>query len=322
MEGGLFKFAARIWVVILAVTVVLSLGFNVAVVGFASVTAAVSGIYDAVTGTASAYSSVKERARKAEADAADLVVERNRLKEETLELIDERDRAVSRSSELFEQVEARDAQNARLTDDILENEAHIARLEEDIEVKKRKISSLSSEVELRESKIAELSDDLRLKDTRIANLSDDAAKRADDAVRYSDTVLYRGSRQTLAEAVVDTNGRIAKRTATAATRNASSVFAEAIPYLGIAAMLGVTAYDLKDSCDTIKDLHALDVAIDPAKEFGAEETEICGLSVPTMDEVWQQVKTGSEEVWLQASEQMPSLPEYELPSWRDLMFGR
>lgn len=316
----MLKFAARTWVIVLAITVVISLVFNVAVVGFASVSAAVSGIYDAVTGTASAYTSAKDRARKAEAEAADLITERNRLKQQSLDLLDERDRAVGRSNELFEQVEARTAQNARLTDDILANEAHIARLEEDIDVKHRKISSLTDEIEVRGARISDLSDELRLKDARIARLGDELAGKADDAVRYSDSIIYRGSRRTLAEAVTDTNGRIAARTATAATRNASSVFAEAIPYLGIAAMLGVTAYDLKDSCDTIKDLHALDVAIDPSKEFGPEETEVCGLSVPTKDEVWLKVKSGSKDVWENAGDHIPSLPEYELPSWRDLKF--
>lgn len=309
----MFKFATRVWVLILAVAFVLSLGLNAAVVGIASVGAVVAGIYDTVTGTTSAYTATKERALRSERKIDELVSERSRLQTEAAELLEERDRAVRRSSELFEQVEARKADNDKLTDKIIKNEARISNLEDDIRSKELRIASLSDELGDSKRKIASLSDDIAQRDVRIRSLTDNAARQAD-------MVMYRGAKTSLSEAVTDTNGRIARRTATAATRNASSVVAEAIPYVGIAAMLAVTAYDLKDSCDTIKDLHALDVAIDPTKEFGEQETAVCGLGVPTKDEVWQEVKSSSEEAWISASEYLPSLPEFSLPSWRELKF--
>jgi Skp family chaperone for outer membrane proteins len=298
---------------ILVIAFVFSLGLNAAVIGIASVGTVVAGIYDAVTGTTSAYTATKERALRSEREVTDLAADRTRLQSEAAALLEERDRAIRRSGELFDQVEDGKAYNARLTDDILANEARISSLEDDIRSKELRIVSLSDELGESKRKIASISDDLAQRDVRIRSLTDDVARQAD-------TIVYRGARTSLSEAVLDTNGRIARRTATAATRNASSVVAEAIPYLGIAAMLAVTTYDLKDSCDTIKDLHALDVAIDPAKEFGEEETAVCGLGVPNKDEVWQKVKTGSEEAWISAGEYLPSLPEFSLPSWRDLKF--
>jgi hypothetical protein len=316
----MFKFVARVWIIILAISIFFSLSLNIAVVGFASVGATVAGVYDAITGTTSAYTAAKDRALRAEKQAANMTSERNRLQAETAELIEERDRALTRSRQLFEQVETGNAHNSRLTDDIIANEARLESLEEELKLRERRILSLRDEIELRDTRITTLKDDITIRDTRIGELSDDAARHADELARKTDTVLYRGARSSLSDAVIDTNGRIAKRTATAATRNASSVVAEAIPYLGIAAMLAVTAYDLKDSCDTIKDLHALDVAIDPAKEFGPEENEVCGLSVPAVNEVWQQVKDGSEEAWRDAGEYLPSLPDFSLPSWSVLKF--
>jgi len=260
----MFKWAARIWVIVLTIAFVTSLSFNVAVVGFASFSSMVASAYDALTGTASAYSTLRNRAQTAEVKVEELVVEKDRL--------------VREANVLDRQLELRNAQNSRLTDEIAARDAQIARL------------------------------------------SDDLTRRSDDVLRSTDTVIYRGARTNLAEAVTDTSGRIARRTAVAATRNSSSVVAEAIPYLGIAAMLAVTAYDLKDSCDTIKDLHELDVAIDPNKEFGEDEAVICGLSVPTTDEVWESVKNGSVDAWRNAAEYLPALPEYRLPSLRDLAF--
>lgn len=264
----MFKFATRIWVLILAVSVVLSLGLNAAVVGIASVGTVVAGIYDAVTGTTSAYT--------------ELASNRSRLQSEVGDLLEERDRAVRRAGELFEQVEAGKADNARLTDKIIENEARISDLEDDIRAKDRKISVLTEDV------------------------------------KKPRKVVYRGTQKTVSEAILDTNKRIARRTVSAATRNASSVVAESIPYFGIAVMLAVTAADLNDSCNTIKDLHALDVAIDPNKAFSPDDSEICGLKVPTPEETWEQVKNGSAEAWDQAREYLPSLPEYSLPAWNDV----
>ena len=89
-----------------------------------------------------------------------------------------------------------------------------------------------------------------------------------------------------------------------------SVFAEAIPYFGIAVVMGVTMADLTDSCATSKDLHELDVALDPTKEFGPDETEVCGLRVPSPGEVWQSVKDNYHEAWDAAKEYVPNLPEF------------
>ena len=295
----MFKIAGRIWAIIIAFSFISSMGISAAIVGISSVGALAASVYDAVTGTASAFTQTKEKILKAERKAVDLTHERNLLKAEALELKTERNQAIERSQALFEEVEVRKTNNQKLTDKIIRNEARIANLEKKIRTK--------------EGRIAVLANDLLERDDKVLTLKKDASKRVDK-------VIYRGTSTSFSDAVIDTNSRIAKRTARTATRNASSVVAEAIPYVGIGAMLAVTAYDLKDSCDTIKDLHALDVAIDPTKKFSAEDAHVCGLSVPTKDEVWQQVKSSSEEAWVGAREYLPELPDFSLPSIRVLKF--
>ena len=297
----MFKWAARVWVMILTGAFVVSLSFNVAVVAFASFSSMVASAYDAVTGTASAYSTLRIRAQAAEVEADDLIKEKDILVREADELDGRLTQAIRRSDELYEQVELRNVQNSQLTDDVISAQARIADFEDELRLKDARLSGLLNEIEDRDDQIRELVDDLA-------------------RPRGSDIVDYRGARITLANAVTDTNGRIARRTVAAAARNSSSIVAQSIPYLGIAVVLGITAYDLKDSCDTTRDLHALDVAIDPSKEFGADETAVCGLRVPTKDEVWEDVKSGSFDAWQDAGQYLPALPEYELPSWRDLAF--
>ena len=127
------------------------------------------------------------------------------------------------------------------------------------------------------------------------------------------TVTYRGQKRRLAEAVGDTSKRIAKRTAAAATRNAGSVVAEAIPVAGVAVVLGVTAWDLKDACETMTDLHELELASDPTATLDEEALHVCGLETPSKDEVWAAVKASPGVAWSNATSYIPDLPELSMP---------
>ena len=93
--------------------------------------------------------------------------------------------------------------------------------------------------------------------------------------------------ETRSAAVMKTSKRLALRSATNAARNASSVVAEALPVFGTAFMLGVTALDLRDACETLKDLNALNSVFDHPQE---DYTQVCGMKVPSKDEVLASVK--------------------------------
>lgn len=74
--------------------------------------------------------------------------------------------------------------------------------------------------------------------------------------------------------------RIQTRTAKTAAVNLGSILGEAIPFWGIAAIVGTTTYELKESCDTMNDLYALQVSIDPNTTIPAARNEVCGMQVP------------------------------------------
>ena len=155
--------------------------------------------------------------------------------------------------------------------------------------------------------------ELELKNQRIASLSSEVA-----GLKQPRSVTYRGQKKLLSEAVEDTVTRVSRRTTTAAVRNAGSVFAEAIPFAGIAVVVGVTAWDLRDSCETIKDLQAFNLAFNPLAEESRDKSEVCGLTVPTSDEVWAVVKSSPSSAWEGAKQHVPELPDLSLPQfdWR------
>lgn len=131
------------------------------------------------------------------------------------------------------------------------------------------------------------------------------------------TVTHKGEKKLLADAVRSTSERIARRTATGASRNLAATFREAIPTIGIGVIVGATALELKDACDTMKELHELDVALDPSKANDAEVTEVCGLKVPTAVEIWEKVKA-IPDVVLDRPPELPEMPEWTMPEMPEI----
>lgn len=132
-------------------------------------------------------------------------------------------------------------------------------------------------------------------------------------------VEHQGQKKLLSQAVKQTTKRIARRTAIDATRNVSSTFAEAVPAVGVAVIVGVSAWELKDACDTMSDLHDLEVAMDPSLATDPSVSEVCGLKVPTKEEVWAKVSASPQDAWNGAKAMMPELPEMpEMPEMPDL----
>ncbi|KGM88078.1 hypothetical protein rosmuc_01772 [Roseovarius mucosus DSM 17069] len=121
-------------------------------------------------------------------------------------------------------------------------------------------------------------------------------------------VTYRGERKLAREAVKDTSGRLARRVTIASSRNVASVFAESLPFVGVGVIVGATLWEVKDSCEMMKDLHELDVAFNP--ESAIDGTEVCGLRVPDKAEVWQAIRESPSDAWATAKEYTPQLPDF------------
>lgn len=121
-------------------------------------------------------------------------------------------------------------------------------------------------------------------------------------------VTYRGARRLPGEAVRDTTGRLVNRATVASGRNVASVFAEALPVVGIGVIVAATALEINDSCEMMKDLHELDLAFNP--DNAIDGTELCGLRVPERAEVWQKVRESPASAWNGARSYMPELPDF------------
>ena len=84
--------------------------------------------------------------------------------------------------------------------------------------------------------------------------------------------------------VKNVSQRIVKRTARNVTTNVSSVLGEAIPYLGVATVIAVTALDVKDGCDTVRDINEMSKSLE-IDSIDDTENSVCGMKVPTVNDI-------------------------------------
>jgi hypothetical protein len=83
--------------------------------------------------------------------------------------------------------------------------------------------------------------------------------------------------------------QIAQRSIKNATYNVASMVGEATPYLGIGLVVAATAMDVKDNCDTIKDVNAILEILDDNAEL-VDENTVCGIQVPNVPELVARIK--------------------------------
>lgn len=114
------------------------------------------------------------------------------------------------------------------------------------------------------------------------------------------TAKLRDHRAKLSHARTISQG-IAKRTAKNAATNVTSILGEALPYIGDVLVITVTAADVKDGCDTVHDVNEMlrELEAEPLDDY---ENEVCGMKIPSTDEVIVKIKQEIEGTTRHAKE--------------------
>ncbi len=122
-----------------------------------------------------------------------------------------------------------------------------------------------------------------------------------------------------------TNGavkRTAARSAKAAVRAVATVPGKALPYVGTAVVVGAATAEIKDYCDTIQDMKEIQQEIDPSKSGSDDEPKVCGMKVPTEEEILSRIRTAPLKAWQSSRKFLtdlnPITPEIEtkFDRWR------
>ncbi len=120
-----------------------------------------------------------------------------------------------------------------------------------------------------------------------------ASNVIESVIDYSPVKSVRGTKTVYSKMnaeISKTTNLIVKRTVHSTTRDLGAMVGQSIPYIGVAAIVGATVWDLQDSCDTVTDLQELHNKLGFPLKNEAEVTKVCGLEVPSKEEVWQSVK--------------------------------
>ena len=105
---------------------------------------------------------------------------------------------------------------------------------------------------------------------------------------------------------------IAYRTTLRGMRSIGTLPAQSIPYYGAAVILGVTAWDITDACLTMRELQAISNALDEDEELNANVKKVCGLEVPTREELILSVKKSPSKSMESASEFLADIESIEV----------
>lgn len=91
--------------------------------------------------------------------------------------------------------------------------------------------------------------------------------------------------------------RVQERVRRTTLANIAATGGEALPFFGVGIIAGATAYEVKSGCDTMNDLYELQREIDPSQANAEDRDRICGLQVPTSDELWASIKSAPGDAW-------------------------
>ena len=90
---------------------------------------------------------------------------------------------------------------------------------------------------------------------------------------------------------------------------------EALPWVGTAVIIGATALELADLCATIKDMTALQHALDPDYSAPEEQLTVCAMDVPSRKALMQMATEAPGKAWAKAAESVPNIASAELPDF-------
>jgi hypothetical protein len=85
-------------------------------------------------------------------------------------------------------------------------------------------------------------------------------------------------------------GRMVRRMTVSVTRGVASLVPRLTPVVGVAASVAVTAFDVADACDSVKEMNALGGLVDEPMH---DESTVCGVRIPTAEELFERLSLSS-----------------------------
>lgn len=114
---------------------------------------------------------------------------------------------------------------------------------------------------------------------------------------------------TIKAAMKQARSRMADKTEKMARRGVTGMAAEAVPYFGTAAIVGLTALDIKDLCEMARSSNELYFSIFEEERPTEDDPTVCSISVPTRTELWEMAKKAPGQAFTATKEALPELED-------------
>lgn len=110
-------------------------------------------------------------------------------------------------------------------------------------------------------------------------------------------------------------GSVSARSARSVARNVAGAAGESLPVIGTAIVAGMLYMDVKDACDTLKDLNEMSRTVGAEPE---DESKVCGVRVPTQEELAATAANNWKSAYQSAAEALGRPIILPKVSWDDL----
>lgn len=114
---------------------------------------------------------------------------------------------------------------------------------------------------------------------------------------------------TIQSALKAARSRMADKTEKIAKRGVAGMAAESVPYFGTAAIVGLTALDIKDLCEMARSSNELYFSIFEEERPTEEDPTVCSISVPTRTELWEMAKRAPGQAFSATKQALPELED-------------
>jgi hypothetical protein len=118
---------------------------------------------------------------------------------------------------------------------------------------------------------------------------------------------FRAERQRMQANVRKTTGSISRRARKLGVGNIAAIGGEAIPIVGFGFILGMTTWEITETCSMMQEAHELAVAFEVEDSNDPARMEACGFELPSPADLWARVCSDKPALHLEAPADMPQL---------------
>ena len=145
-------------------------------------------------------------------------------------------------------------------------------------------------------------------------------KKENEGLRTQNRKLQ-GQLKKVRKVAGSTADRSRTRLLRSASRSVATAPAKALPYAGALVVAGLTAMEIDDLCETMRDMDRIKRVVDDPEAEAESRPAACPVPVPSRAQLLERIEGSAQQAWDESTKYVPELPGWvDIPdSWRDAL---